>query len=524
MICNPKFRWILLLATTVLLATVAVTWAVGREPQGPMVVYHSEDYGISFSHPRGWTVREFAAWRNPESRDLWHAQLDVLPPHGAQSADSFVVNIWAAQPENLAAWLYENASVQPSDVDLSEVENSVGGHPAYAYETSEGKGESRVAAQMIFFQSERYVYQIAVNTTPPYAAQSLAIARSIEVDSANTTFDLDPVLPELSRSAASASGPSVITARGSTCVGCASETDSYTNTYECCAPKGNCTWKTEQVRSGSDNFKFGGTGTGRDAYRWMDLQFSKPSRSYAQGGTIPAVGAVVVLIKGYLSSSVGHVATVTSIGSTGSISVTEQLCGSRCGQSTTIATSTLRTYLGGYIYNSSSPPSPSTRSLATTVGSTTVVDDYTFTNIYNFTTVGPGTKETFNGGNMAWFTSGGSTTYNNWMHATRTSTSQINMGYWKVGVGASGVYELQAYIPNNTFATATAARYRVDLVLSSPINQGTTKGWVKIVNPGRSDGNWSLSSGTRSVQLFDTQGGTSGKWLAFDALKFIRRS
>jgi surface antigen len=498
-----------------LAAIAAMAWSAQHRPP----THHSKQYGITFAYPRGWTVKESAGWREPTTRTVWQAQIAVTPPpRAAENPSSFAINIWAPRPKNLAAWIFENLPVRPHEVDLELVEYTIGGHTAYAFEVSEGEGAA--TATMIVFQSNDFVYQIAVPTMKSSANQALNIARSILIEADDEPADLKFVLPSRPRSAFPPSVPPQ-TLKAASCTGCPGETDGFTNSYPCCTTFGNCTWKCEQLRSGADNFFF--TGSGRDAYKWMDLEYSTAGQSYAQGGSIPAAGAVIVMIQSYCTScQLGHVATVQSIGADGSVTVTEQNCGSTCGRTNTFSTTTLRTYLAGYIYNSSSTPNPTAKAVSSTIGTETIIDDYNFSNAYNFLAKGPGTKESFNGGYRAWMTSS-TGAFNSWSHATRTSASHVNMGRWQASIGTAGVYEVQAYIPNSSFAVATAARYRVDGVQSSPLDQSTVSGWVKVVNPNRGDGNWSLSSGSRAVELYDSESGTAGKWLGFDALKFIRR-
>jgi surface antigen len=498
----------------ILAAIAAIAWSAQLRPP----TYHSKQYGITFSYPRGWAVKESAGWREPMTPTLWQAQIAVTPPqNAAEHPSSFAVNIWAPRPENLEAWIFENLPVRPHEVDLELSRYVIGGYAAYAFEVSEG---STGKATMIVFQSNDFVYQIAIPATKSSSDQALNIARSILIETDSKPANLKSVLPIRPRSTFPPTAP-VGTLKAASCTGCPGETDSFTNSYPCCDTFGNCTWKCEQMRSGADNFFF--TGSGRDAYKWMDLEYSTAGQSYAQGGNIPAAGAVIVMIQGYCAScQLGHVATVQSVGSDGSVTVVEQNCGATCGRTNTFSTTTLRTYLAGYIYNSSSTPNPAAKAVSSTIGAETIIDDYNFSDVYNFLAKGPGTQESFNGGYRAWFTSS-TGAYNSWMHATKTSVSHVNMGRWQSSIGTAGVYEVQAYIPNSNFAVATAARYRVDGVQSSPVDQSTVSGWVKIVNPNRADGNWSLGSGSRAVELYDNESGTAGKWLGLDALKFIRR-
>lgn len=304
---------------------------------------------------------------------------------------------------------------------------------------------------------------------------------------------------------------------------CCNETDSYANSYLACCVSGgistgNCVWKAEQLRLGNDAFGFSGYGGSRDAYKWMHLV--RAYASFTQGGSIPLPGAVVVFTNGLPGSSgLGHVATIDSVNSDGSINVTEQNCYYTCTKSRAISTSTLRSYLAGYIYDWFQRPVPTPKPIATS--GETIVDDYNWKDVFNFVAKGPGVPMSYNGGYRMWGTSG-TGTWNSWCHFVQTRNPSENSGRWDATIQAPGLYEIRAFISNNAFAATTSVRYRVDGQYSSWINQATSRGtWLKLSNPNRADGYWQLSMGTRSVELFDSDSSTSGQWLVFDAIKFL---
>jgi surface antigen len=305
--------------------------------------------------------------------------------------------------------------------------------------------------------------------------------------------------------------------KSTSCANCG-ETDSSANPYSCCPTMGNCTWKAEQMRSGDNNFSFGGV-SNRDAYRWMSL--AATSSGFAQGGTIPTVGAVMVFIDDF--GGRGHVATVKGILADGGVSVTEQRCDETCTEDRDYGKADLVKYLAGYIYTGSSAPAP----LAKTISSTgeTVIPDYTSTSSYYFGTYGPGCAMSYNGGERMWGTF--AVGLGGYMHfiCSKTGTSE-NFGRWRALIQTTGLYEIQAWIPNSTtLVTATGVKYEVNGTLSSAINQATSRGkWVKISNPGHVNGYWSFSGGVRyNIYLRDTNNGIAGQFIAFDDIKFIRR-
>lgn len=312
------------------------------------------------------------------------------------------------------------------------------------------------------------------------------------------------------------------------------ESDPYTNTYPCCSPStGNCTFAAERDAVGSNNFSFGGPGMGnRNAHAWMSRAWEYNRSRNAQGGTIPQVGAVAVFSTAI--GPAGHVATVTGVGADGGITVSEQNCDRTCTRSWSYSQQTLRDRLAGFIYRTTTPPSPTPKAiLGDFIGRQTVIEDINWgRNVYNFSARGPGHVQSSNGNERAWGLMGAGASGSN-CHYTRTRTGESeNTGTWYFNILVAGTYKIEAYIPNNSAAGATRARYRVGNGLfgtfSSPVNQTTTRGtWVQIRNPNSTDGNWELSTGSsgKSVILADNYAGNapeSGVNLAMDALRFTR--
>jgi hypothetical protein len=313
---------------------------------------------------------------------------------------------------------------------------------------------------------------------------------------------------------------------------CGQTQDGYKNTFPCCAPgTGNCTWFVESQTPGDNNFDFNGQRP-RDAYTWLSLGYSSPfnpNNPMSFGGTIPAVGGVLVLTK-ITGRPQGHVAKITAIQSNGTVSVREQNCDLTCTRDKTYDAAFLRTNLAGYIYSTGSAPAWWFQAIAgSKVGDATIVDDYTFSDHYSFNAEGPGHAASFNGGLRAWGT-GSTGAYNNYFHYTATkSGSSVNSGKWAFNIATAGLYAVEAYIPNTTTITATRARYKVasssGVSYSAALNQSTNRGkWVKVMNPAHAQGWWRFATGTGGgIRLEDNYGTNSpedGKMIGFDALRF----
>ena len=484
------------------------------DPQPGNVVdqlFSNDDLGLSFLIPESWFSDEVErAERSVRSAEFSPFTAMLQSAKG----DSLGISIFWTQLESLEKWIERNHafSIREGVLDFRVNEVVLSGKEAYLWKIESTSGHDKSGFVLVAKQDER-VFQFGFPEDPRDPAAIVSILESIVIgEEGPTKLPLDFSDP----------GATSALAKTSSCPGCTAantDSDTYTNGYpRCCTTHGNCTWKCEQMRSGSNNFSFGGV-SGRHAYRWMTL--ARQHTSYALGGTIPTVGAVVVAGKSV--GPYGHVATVTSIGSNGSITVSEQNCDYTCTQPKTYDLAWLRTHLAGYIYSSSTAPSATPKTVASS--GETVIEDHSGTNIYHFSTSGPGSFMSFNGNERSWGThSTGSS--GSFMHfvLSRTGTAE-NTGQWRGQFLQGGTYELQAWIPNNSYAAATSLQYEVGGLLSSRINQSTNKGkWVKISNPARSDGNWVAGgAGNYSVTVRDTSNSTAGQSIAFDAIKWIRR-
>ena len=360
------------------------------------------------------------------------------------------------------------------------------------------------ASYNLVFQDRHHVYQIGFPATGVNSGHLEKLLNSLLAGGGGIT-ELPVDLP---------AGQSLMP-KVASCSNC-SDSDTSTNPYPCCSRYGNCTWKAEQIRPGSNNFSFQNT-SGRHAYRWMSL--ARAYTGYAQGGTIPVPGAVLVAISAY--GGYGHVGTVKSIGTDGSVAIVEQNCNVSCTRTKSYSAQWLRANLAGYIYEGTSAPTPKAKVISKT-GSTTM-EDFNFSNVYNFTTYGPGSPMSFNSDERAWGTSDKGS--NSYMHFVRSKTgSTENYGRWRASIQEAGSYDVHAWIPDSQYSGATAIQYEVGGVLTARINQSTNRGkWVKLTPASGGSTFRATSSGVYSVYLKDNANSTSGQWIAFDAVKFTRK-
>ncbi|MEP6743710.1 MAG: CHAP domain-containing protein, partial [bacterium] len=467
---------------------------------GQQQSYRNDKLQLAFQYPVDWKLEEWDATQDIPWPDAVKYKVRLKGSDG----EDVTINVFQ-KPEGLKDWLREKQSrdIDNGWLNFDSSKAIVSGQEAYMWRTPRTQDYSGIS---VAIQGNEYLYYIGFPAPGPGLGKIEAVIVSLVVGLGSGSTELASSVQDLLSNSPDVPQVQI----------CCGETDPSTNTYPCCsAGTGNCTWKSEERRSGSNNFVFGGAGTGRDAYRWMSL--ARQYTSNAQGGNIPVVGAVLVAIASY--GGVGHVGTVSSINSDGSVMLVEQNCDTTCTRTHTYDITWLRTYLAGYIYNGSSPPIPTPKNVGT---GETIVDDFNFSNTYNFLASGPGATVSWNSNERAWGTSS-TGAYNNWMHYTTTRTGlSENAGQWSVNVLNAGTYEIQAYVPNNNTATANSARYKVNGVYSTAVNQAANNGvWVKLSNPSRTDGNWSLGTGVQSVELADTDGGSSGLFLGFDAIKFI---
>jgi surface antigen len=310
---------------------------------------------------------------------------------------------------------------------------------------------------------------------------------------------------------------------------CCGEVDPSSNTYLCCDTNGalgNCTWYCEYRAIGSNNFKF--DQMNRNAYTWLTKVNLFNTLTNSVGGTIPIPAAIMVFTTAY-SGGTGHVAYVDSVNVDGSINVHEQnYCATSCTRAAKYTVDQLRSFLAGYIYPTVNRPAPTARYISGNKGAQTSVDDHNRTNVYNFSAEGPGFPSPLNSGERMWGSGGAGTGYFHWM----ASGANGNSGKWAVDIGASGLYKLEAFIPNSSLATARRARYKVatsgSVAYSGSVDQASSRGlYVQVRNPNRSDGLWSFPAGINGngVRLEDNYGGNnpeSGVNIILDALRFTR--
>lgn len=533
-----------LLALCVAVTAAAGTLVVpigGNEPPRSVATasYSNSSVDLSFSYPSGWRLEERAGrsrlglreyTTEPFNESLKPA--DGLPApvmadapgvavhsislynDNANSSGVIVVFARPDGPFDFAAWVNDRYAGAGVSGDLAGRKAVIQGQPAYAWRASEN---GRVVSTTVVVEGDDFLYLINFQDSEPGRGAMRMVTNSFDIGGEGPTVlpsdftviedrGLAPVMPLAECNSFAGTR---------TCGNC-SEVDAGANSYSCCTAFGNCTWKSEEQRAGDGNFYFNGP-PGRDAHRWLDLGWDYTS--YMEGGTIPQTGAVAVFSSQL--GGFGHVGTVTSTSSNGSITLREQNCCLTCTRTKAYPTSTLMTYLCGYIYPGESAPAPTAKAIASS--GETVVQDFGFSSTYNFGSYGPGSDMSWNGGYRAWGTS--TSGRGGWMHYIASSSSLESFGAWRAYVQA-GVYEVQAWIPNSDKAGATSIVYNLNnQVFSRPIDQSANRGrWVKIVNPGRADGNWNFSTtGSYYVFLADQYAATSGQWIAMDDLKFIKR-
>jgi surface antigen len=527
-----------LLTTMIVVLVPAATTPFGRQaasPQQsradqPVRVYKSAEFDLTLPHPAGWTVEERRG-RQETTRQLPERGERNTPLRTSASIESDDTEVMKYQvlmnrPSGVPVIVtvfsksvgleggvnaIDPAAFERGALAASQPNAVVNGFDGYIWRT----GERSQMTGALVFMGDKYLYQVTfpIESAEQGEVREFLLGMSVGADKRPTRL---PDVREPGVPTEDLSGEQLIQPASMTCSNCG-ETDTYANSYSCCsAPYGNCTWKTEERRAGDNNFIF--TGSGRDAYKWMSLAWS--NTSYGAGGTMPQVGAVLVASKLY--GTVGHVATVTSIGSNGSVTVVEQNCSLSCTRTKTYDATWLRTNKAGYIYKGSAP-TPTARNIA--ASGETIIDDFNFSGTYNFSTFGPGSPMSFNDSYRSWGSS--SSGLNSFMHyvtSRSSSSTALNFGRWRANIQTAGVYELQAWIPNSTKAGATSLKYDVNGTFSVAIDQTATRGtWVRLKKPGTSTGYWSFQTGLHSVYLADTYAGTSGQSIAFDALRFIRR-
>jgi surface antigen len=462
-----------------------------RDPEpvtsyGYYQAYKVNEFDLSFMYPSDWTIQHY----NESEAD---GSLHTLVITG-NLLETVAIKVFN-QPEDVEGFIKSNVgSFAASGIeDIYAARSVISGCDGYSWIA---KDRGKPIGGTVVFANEKYLY--VLNFSGVFTSNVLAIDDLIHSISAGfegpTELAFDVANIDYQEEA------SVLVAT------CCSLTDSYTNNYPCCATPGNCTWYCEYRISGSNSFPWYG-----DAYMWMYNARYNGTKTYPTGGTIPEVGAIMVFDSGWYTY--GHVAYVTGINSNGSINVAEQGCDSYCTRSGSYSTSTLRSYLAGYIYVDGSTPGPSAKTISGTIGGSTIVDDYNFSSTYNFQAYGPGRN--YGTYSYGWGTYNGG--YNSWFHWTKTTSSQVCYGKWAIYIGTAGTYKVEAYIPS-IHGTADNVRYYVDSTNVGSINQNNYYNqWVTA-------GSIYLSAGTHYVYVYDNLSGTSGKELAFDAIRVGRTS
>ncbi|MCU0286278.1 MAG: CHAP domain-containing protein [Acidobacteria bacterium] len=452
---------------------------------GGYKVFKAAEYPFSFLYQPDWQLQQAPASEIDGSLKTIllsgksHEAIAVKVFNKPLDIEGFIKN-------NVAA--YSSSKVQ----DISSVKATVSGCPGYAWVS---KDRDNVIGAAVVFTNRDYLFVVhitAAGTSNVFALDDLVQSISAGCEgSTNLAFDL-----------ANLDYPCEASLLVQTCC---SLTDSSTNNYPCCTTPGNCTWYCEYRISGSNSFPWYG-----DAYMWMYNAKYNGTKTYPTGGTIPEVGAIMVFDNGWYTY--GHVAYVTGINANGSINVAEQGCDSYCTRNGSYTTTTLRSYLAGYIYADGSAPQPSYKTVSGTVGVETIIDDYGFSSTYYFQAFGPGRY--YGASAYGWGTYNGG--YNSWFHWTYTTSSSVCYGKWRFYNGTAGNYQIYAYIPN-IHGTAPNARYYLDGTDIGGINQNSYyNAWVSIATR-------NLAAGYHEVILYDHVAGGAGYELAFDALKVVRR-
>lgn len=447
-------------------------------------LFKLDEFDFSFMHLPDWIVSED---NQIEVDGSLRTLLITGPLH-----ETVAIKIFN-KPEDVEGFIKSNVgSYATSEVeDLYEMRSVISGCDGYSW-TAKDRGKP--IGGTVVFANEKYLF--VLNFSAVYTSDVIAIEDLIHSLSAG--FEGPTQLAFNIADIDYQDEASVLVAT------CCSLTDSYTNNYPCCSTPGNCTWYCEYRISGSNSFPWYG-----DAYMWMYNARYNGTKTYPTGGTIPEVGAIMVLDSGWYTY--GHVAYVTGVNANGSINVAEQGCNAYCTRNGSYTTSTLRSYLAGYIYVDGSTPAPSAKTISGTIGASTIIDDYNFSSTYNFQAYGPGR----NYGTYAygWGTYNGG--YNSWFHWTKTTSSQVCYGRWRLYIGTAGTYRFDAYIPS-IHGTANNVRYHVDSTDIGGINQNSYYNvWVTA-------GSIYLSAGNHNVYVYDNECGTAGLELALDAIRVTR--
>lgn len=472
--------------------------------------YKNAEFEFAFQYPEEWEANEKGLWRGEKYRVNFRVDLEPI------------TILVFPKPDDIESWLLNTNSSEyvTGEINPNRDQAVVNGRSGYMWPTHEqGYTES---GSLVIVVGDNYLYQLGFLNKRP---EVLSIVRLIESFTINgqtgaTSLPFDPAKVSLG------DDDGGVTLDQECCSD--EPPDQWANSYSCseCSDRGNCTWKCEEQRSGDDNFRFRGPGTGRDAYKWMSRQWNDGSFDYAQGGTVPRVGAVLVAMKNF-GDGLGHVATITGINSDGSIQVTEQNCYISCTRTRSYGPDWFADNLAGYIYPSEQLPFMTPKQLLT-VGET-IIDDYNRGRAeYNFATKGPGSPLPENDNELAWgFDKACGVGFNCYFHYMLSSDSvqgRRNGGRWFAWVIEPGLYELEAWIPDTSLAQATV-HYVVGGLRSSHVKQADHRdSWAQVRNPDHRDGYWGFSqTGEVRVRLPDFLAIERNRWIVLDAIRFTRR-
>ncbi len=473
--------------------------------------YKNAEFEFAFQYPGGWEKEERGPWRDSViGQTVFKVSLEPV-----------VISVYE-KPYDLDLW-FNNGSygyyIREGQLDLTRDKATVNGRQGYIWD---GEENGRRGWGLIIL-GEQYLYVLGFfEDGDVRAVEQLIKSFTINGQTGTTILPLDLT------SVGNIGDGGILLADCEAC----GESDPV-NSYDCqnCEdgngnPRGNCTWKCEEQREkGVNNFRFGGV-QGRNAYRWMSLEFADNDHAYAQGGTVPRVGAVLVAMKTF-GGGLGHVATITGINSDGSIQVTEQNCYISCTRTRSYGPDWFADNLAGYIYPSEQLPFMTPKQLLT-VGET-IIDDYNRGRTeYNFATKGPGSPLPENDNELAWgFDKACGVGFNCYFHYMLSSDSvqgRRNGGRWFAWVIEPGLYELEAWIPDTPLAQATV-HYVVGGLKSSHVKQVVHRdSWAQVRNPDHRDGYWSFSqTGEVRVRLPDSLAIERNRWIVLDAIRFTRR-
>ncbi|MGE5342210.1 MAG: CHAP domain-containing protein [Candidatus Omnitrophota bacterium] len=477
-------------------ANISSTSKISSSPSGDYQTFNLEEFNFSFMHPSDWIVNEIT--QTGSDKPLRNIMVE------GTSHEILSIKIYN-KPENVEDFIKFNVgSYAASQVtDLVSVKSTISGCEGYSWIA---KADGIPIGGTTVFGNDQYLF--VLNFTGTNDSDILKISDLIQTVSLGiygpTQLTFDPASIDYPFAPVS---------------GCCPDYNDKNNLYSCSCARGagNPAWCCEyRYKSGETNFPSYGL-----PFQWIYKSFKNNEITYPVGGTIPIEKAIVVFKK-YKICADGHVAYITKVNNDGSIIVEEQLCGAGCKiNSKTYLAADLRDNLAGYIYADKEPIIQPKIIPANFIGSETVVDDYNFSNKYNFQAHGPGYNyDTKVPDAYGWGIS--KEGYNNYFHylvrnnksyksePLDDSYSPQNNGEWRFQINNEGEYEIFAYIPKE-HATDQASYYLDNSECIGTINQKNQNAWVRI-------GSIGLLKGLHSLNLLPSN--VSGaKELAFDAIK-----